>query len=70
MKIDVKNKWLSKEGIIYDHLHKKKCMHMYTLVNIYIHTFYIVIDIIVYIIYLGIVLRRIEPSFFKYLFYF
>lgn len=72
MRTDVKNKWLSKERIIYDHLHKKKCMHMCTLVYLYIYTytFYIVTNIIVYIVYLRIVIRRVGTSFFKYLFYF
>lgn len=47
-------------------------MHMYTLMYVYIYicTFYIVIDIIVYIIYLGIVIRRVGTSLFKYLIYF
>ena len=49
-------------------------MHMCTLVYIYIYThtyaFYIVTDIIVYIVYLRIVIRRVGTSFFKYLFYF
>lgn len=44
------------------------CAHLY--IYIYTYTFYIVTDIIVYIAFLRIVIRRVGTSFFKYLFYF
>lgn len=53
---------------MYAHVHT--CIFIYILIYIYTYTFYIVTDIIVYIVYLRIVIRRVGTSFFKYLFYF